>query len=132
MSKGIKHQGRPGRNPSLNEAQLKSVMNQLSAPTDALKNMIVESQMINDQLHKTNKVLTRTLNEMLGEFHDRLSAVEIEQFGEVKGDFSKYVQKEVESVQVSKVSEIIGAKTDEAVDSENAADSGPDNADAPN
>jgi nucleoside diphosphate kinase len=107
-------------------------MGQLSAPTEGLKKMIVELQMVNDQLHKTNKTLTATLKEMMGEFNDRLGDLEKAEFGEVRGDFSKYLQKEEEDVQVSKVSQIHGGKADETVCSEVPTSSGPCDPNVPN
>jgi gas vesicle protein len=110
-----KRKGRPGKNPTIDEAKLKETLDQLQAPAEQLKHTIVELQVINDQLHKTNKVLTSTLKEILGEFNERLGALEMEQFGEVKGDFQKYLAKEDANVQLS---EVPGDDRSEAADAE--------------
>lgn len=111
------------------EARIKQQIESLAAPTDQLKRMLVEQQLTNDQLHKTNKVLTQTLKEMLGEFHERLAALETEQFGEVRGDFGKYLAKEDEDVQLSDVRGDDSSETDDAEDHEDASSGGQDHED---
>ena len=105
------------------QAKLREQIDAMSAPTEQLKQLLVEQRLTNDQLHKANKVLTLTLKEMLGEFHERLSALEIEQFGEVRGNFEKYLAKEEESVQLSDVREDDGVETDD-VETDEAPDGG--------
>ena len=123
---GKKHTGRPGKNPTADQAKLKEMLDQLSAPAEQLKHTIVELQVINDQLHKTNKSLTRTLNLMMGEFNERLSGLETAQFGEVKGDFEKYLTpKEDEDVQLSEVREDDGSASANAETAKEADDGGP-------
>jgi len=119
-----KHKGRAARNPTIEQAKIKEQIDTLAAPTEQLKRMLVEQQLTNENLHKTNKVLTQTLKEMLGEFHDRLSAVEMEQFGEVRGDFDKYLAKEEEDVQLSEVRGDDASAADDAQADEVADDRG--------
>jgi len=127
-----KHKGRAARNPTIEQAKIKEQIDTLAAPTEQLKRMLVEQQLTNENLHKTNKVLTQTLKEMLGEFHDRLSAVELEQFGEVRGDFNKYLAKEEEDVQLSDVRGDDAVASDTTPAGEDAGDRGQgDAADAP-
>lgn len=129
MGSGKKHKGRPGRNPSVEQAKLKEMLGNLNAPAEQLKHTIVELQVINNQLHAANKVLTQTLKEMLGEFHDRLAAVELEQFGEVRGNFDKYLAKEETDVQLSEVRGDDSGETGDAEAGETADGRGQGNED---
>jgi hypothetical protein len=91
----------------MEQAKLKGMLDQLGAPAEQLKHTIVELQMINDQLHKANKALTMTLKEIMGDFHERLGTIEKKVFGEVRGDYSKYLvnQEEDEDVHLPEVQE---------------------------
>lgn len=120
MTKSKRSKGRPGRNPTLAQAKLKEQIDSLAAPTEQLKQMIVEQQLTNQQLHVVNKRLTDTVSSMLGEIHERLSALETAQFGEVRGDIGKYLAKEDADVQLSEVREDDPSETTAAENSGDA------------
>jgi len=120
MGNGKKRKSRAGKNPTIEQAKLKEMLDKLKvdAPAEQLKQLLLEQRVTNERLHVTNKVLTQTLKEMLGEFHERLAALEMQQFGEVRGDFEKYLAKESADVQLQDVREVDGVSSDDAEDRE--------------
>lgn len=118
-----RHQGRPGRNPSIQQVKLKSMLDQLGAPSEGLRQTIVQLQEMNQKLHETNKSLVSTTSEILEEFDARLRKLETAQFGTPDEGFDKY--KGAENVQLSSVREDVATAGDAAAAGEDAGTGGP-------
>ena len=104
-----RHKGRPARNPN---PQLKAMLSQLGAPSEGLKQTIVELQTMNQKLHDTNKNLVQTMGEILDEFDLRLQKLEIAQFGVPDLGFDKH--KGEKNVQLSDVRDSVETPGDTA------------------